>query len=58
MQTFSARKETICTPVGQAEREIFSRGSHYDYEAQKWINGHDHGHLTDGRVLFSCIGIA
>ncbi len=35
------------------EAATMDGGHHYDYRAQRWIDGHDHAHFaSDGRLLF------
>ena len=32
-----------------------ARGTHYDYKAQRWVDGHDHAHIySDDSPLIFC----
>jgi len=38
-----------------ADREQMTRGCHYDYKSQRWIDGHDHAHCdSDTGPLMFC----
>lgn len=56
MTTYSDTPWDILDRVNARDDDeyIMSRGCHYDYVAQCWVDGHDHAHLQsdDGPLLF------
>lgn len=48
-ETLPSEYDDVLLPqwCDSADRAEMERGCHYDYQAQRWIDGNDHAHMSN-----------